>query len=447
MKIASSLIQSSNIPILQHSSFPIPALPSSMNIELINTGTELLIGDVINTNAAWLGQQLVELGLNLDRVTVVPDGDAIDRALEEACRRVDVVIITGGLGPTMDDVSREAAATVLGLPLETDAAALATLTDFFAKRGRTVNEHNKRQALVPRGGIVLPNPNGTAPGLYLPAALGESRGLNTSMFLLPGPPRELKPMMKNEVVPLLRKLLPGGADRVCRYFKFTGLGESDISMALQSDLEAIGGIEIGYCLGKGDVDVRLTGPSSAIQQAGELCRGKLGEFLVSDDRRVVEEVCVARLIEKGEWVAVAESCTGGFLANRITNVSGASGVFGLGFITYANEAKTRLLNVAPALLAQHGAVSEPVAAAMARGCLEASGADHALAVTGIAGPTGGSEEKPVGTVFIALASKGAPVEVRRRLFRGDREWFKILASQAALDFLRRRLAGHTLPQP
>jgi nicotinamide-nucleotide amidase len=423
------------------------SLQSPMRIELINTGTELLIGDVINTNAAWLGQQLVELGLSLDRVTVVPDGDAIDRALDEACRRADVVIITGGLGPTMDDVSREAAAAVLGLPLETDAAAMATLTDFFAKRGRTVNEHNKRQALVPRGGVVLPNPNGTAPGLYLPASLGEPKGLRTTVFLLPGPPRELKPMMQHQVVPLLRKLMPGDADRVCRYFKFTGLGESDISMALQSDLEAIGGIEIGYCLGKGDVDVRLTGPSAAIQRAGELCRNQLGEFLVSDDRRVVEEVCVAQLAAKGAWVAVAESCTGGFLAHRITNVPGASGVFGHGFITYANEAKTRLLNVAPGLLAKHGAVSEPVAAAMAEGCLAASGANHALAVTGIAGPTGGSEAKPVGTVFIALASKGTPVEVRRRVFRADREWFKILASQTALDFLRRRLCGHALPQP
>src|SRR4051812_13050207 len=197
-----------------------------MKVELINTGTELLIGDVINTNAAWLGQRMVELGVVLERVTVVPDGAAIDRALEEACRRADVVIATGGLGPTSDDVSREAAAAVLGLPLETDAEAMATLTAFFAKRGRTVNEHNKRQALVPRGGVVLPNPNGTAPGLYLPAPLGRGRGLNASIFLLPGPPRELQPMMQNEVEPLLRSLLPGSSDRVCRYFKFTGLGES-----------------------------------------------------------------------------------------------------------------------------------------------------------------------------------------------------------------------------
>lgn len=417
-----------------------------MKVELINTGTELLIGDVINTNAAWLGQRMVELGLSVERATVVPDGDAINRALAEACQRADVVIITGGLGPTSDDVSREAAAAVLGLPLETDEEAMATLTAFFAKRGRTVNEHNKRQALVPRGGIVLPNPNGTAPGLYLPATLGEPKGLRTAMFLLPGPPRELKPMMQNEVEPRLRALVPGGEDRVCRYFKFTGMGESDISMALQDGLEAIPGIEIGYCLGKGDVDVRLYGTAAGMEQAAALCHAKLGEFLVSDDRRLVEEVCVSLLLERKQWVATAESCTGGFIANRITNVSGASKIFGQGFVTYANESKMQHLDVPAGMLAQYGAVSEPVAAAMAEGCLKVSGADHALAVTGIAGPTGGSPEKPVGTVFIALASKGHPVEVRKRWYPGERERFKILTSQAALDFLRRRLCGYVLPE-
>jgi nicotinamide-nucleotide amidase len=416
-----------------------------MKIELINTGTELLIGDVINTNAAWLGQKLAELGLAVERATVVPDGMAIQDALGEACRRADVVIVTGGLGPTSDDVSREAAAAVLGLAIDVSDDVLRVLTEFFAKRGKPVNEHNKRQAMVPHGGVVLPNPHGTAPGLFLPAALGGSRGLNCAVFLLPGPPRELKPMMENEVVPRLREMLPGGEDRVCRYFKFTGLGESDISMALQGGLEAIGGLEIGYCLGKGDVDVRLTGSAAAIEQAGALCRDALGEYLISDDRRLVEEVCVAMLSERGQWVATAESCTGGLIANRLTNVSGASKVLGHGFVTYANEAKTQHLGVPAELIAAHGAVSEPVAAAMAEGCLRVSGADHAVAVTGIAGPTGGTPEKPTGTVFIALASKGRPVEVRKRWFSGERERFKVLTSQTALDFLRRRLCGYGLP--
>jgi len=416
-----------------------------MKVEIINTGTELLIGDVINTNAAWLGQRLVEVGLQVERSTCVPDGLAIQNALREACGRADVIIVTGGLGPTSDDVSREAAGGVLGLPLVLDEGVYQGLVEYFGRRGKPVNEHNRRQAMVVEGGVVLPNPNGTAPGLHLPAALGEPVGISCDIFLLPGPPRELKPMVIQEVEPLLRSLLPGGEDRACQYFKFTGIGESDISMALQPGLEAIPGLEIGYCLGKGDVDVRLGGTAAGLVQAAELCRDKLGEFLISDDRRLVEEVVVDLLLGKNQWVATAESCTGGFIANRITNVSGASQVFGHGFVTYANEAKTQHLGVPAELIAQHGAVSEQVAAAMAEGCLHESGADHALAVTGIAGPTGGTPEKPSGTVYIALASKGAPVAVRKRWYSGERERFKIMTSQTALDFLRRRLSGYGLP--
>lgn len=416
-----------------------------MKVEIINTGTELLIGDVINTNAAWLGQRLVELGLRVERSTCVPDGMAIEEALREAAQRVDVVIVTGGLGPTSDDVSREAAAGVFGLPLHLDDGAMKTLTEFFAQRGKGVNEHNRRQAMVPEGAEVMPNPHGTAPGLYLPAELGVSKGLNCAVFLLPGPPRELKPMMNEQVDPRLRALLPKGGDHVCRYYKFTGIGESDISMALQEGLEDIEGLEIGYCLGKGDVDVRLSGTAADMEQATALCREKLGEYLVSEDRRLIEEVVVHLLQDRAQWVATAESCTGGFIANRLTNVSGASKVLAHGFITYANEAKTQHLGVPAELIAQHGAVSEQVAAAMAEGCLRVSGADHAIAVTGIAGPTGGTLEKPTGTVFIALASKGELVQVRKRWFSGERERFKILTSQTALDFLRRRLCGYALP--
>lgn len=417
-----------------------------MRIELVCTGTELLIGDVINTNAAWLGQRIAELGAGVERCTTVPDGASIDVALREACPRAGIVIVTGGLGPTSDDVSREAAAAVLGLSMDMDQAILKTLDEWFTKRGKTVNEHNRRQAMVPRGAVVLPNPNGTAPGLFFPAELGKSRGLACALFLLPGPPRELRPMMADHVEPRLRGMLAGGADRECRYFKFTGLGESDISMALQGELEAIAGLEIGFCIGKGDVDVRLAGPHAALAQAAQLCFGKLGEFLVSDDRRLIEEVVVGLLQQRGQWVATAESCTGGLIAHRITNVPGASNVLAHGFVTYGNEAKIRHLHVPPEQLAEHGAVSAPVVAAMADGCLRVSGADHAVAVSGIAGPGGGSEAKPVGTVFIGLASKGHGVEVRRRWFRGEREWFKTLASQVALDFLRRRLCGYGIPE-
>ena len=416
-----------------------------MKIELINTGTELLLGDVVNTNAAWLGQRMVELGLQIERATCVPDGIAIEDALREACHRADIVIVTGGLGPTADDVSREAAAAVFGLTLEMREESLRTLEAYFGQRGRTVNEHNKRQALAPEGAQVLPNTNGTAPGLYLPPDLGAPKGLKCGIFLLPGPPRELKAMVTGEVEPRLRALLPDGADRVCRYLKFTGLGESDISIEIQEPLEKVGGLDIGYCIGKGDVDVRLTGAVAAVEQGTALCRARLGEYLISEDRRVLEEVVVDLLRQHGAWLATAESCTGGFIAHRITNVSGASMVLGSGWVTYANEAKTRLLGVPADLIAQHGAVSEPVAAAMAQGCLKASGAEHAVAVSGIAGPTGGTPDKPVGTVFVALASQGSAVEVRKRWFPGDRERFKILTSQTALDFVRRRLMGTRIP--
>jgi nicotinamide-nucleotide amidase len=417
-----------------------------MKVELINTGTELLLGDVVNTNAAWLGQRLVELGLQLERCTVVPDGDGIRHALEEACRRADIVIVTGGLGPTSDDISREATAEFFGLPLELNDGVMKALEERFARWGKPVNAHNVRQAMVPRGAEVLANPNGTAPGLFFHPRLGAARNLNCAVVLLPGPPRELKPMMVDEAEPRLRLLRPEEAPRVCRYFKFTGLGESDISMALQESLEAISGIEIGYCLGKGDVDVRLTGSPEALDQAALLCRSKLGEFLISEDRRVVEEVVVDLLMGKKQWVSTAESCTGGLIAHRLTNVSGASGIFGHGFVTYANEAKTQHLGVPANLIAANGAVSAPVAQSMAEGCLRVSGADHAVAVSGIAGPTGGSAEKPVGTVFIALATKGRTTEVRRRWFSGERERFKLLTSQTALDFLRRRLCDFPIPE-
>ena len=412
-----------------------------MRIELLNTGTELLLGDTINTNAAWIGQRLAALGLDVVRQTIVPDGPAIKTVMHEAAQRADVLLITGGLGPTNDDVTRESAAEMLGLPLELDAGVLAHLEDFFAKRKRTVNEATKRQAMVPRGAEVLDNPFGTAPGLYLPAACGAAAGLKCALFLLPGPPRELKPMVEGHVEPRLRVLMPDLAWRTSLYLKVTGLGESDIVDHIEKDLEAMTGLELGYCIGKGDVDVRLSGARELVEAGAKLVRERLGNFIVSEDRRVIEEVVIDLLKAKGESVATAESCTGGALASRLTDVSGASAVFGHGFVTYANEAKIKHIRVSAALLDQYGAVSEEVARAMADGCLGVSDAHHALACTGIAGPTGGTEAKPVGTVFVALASKGEPTEVRKLFFPGARDRFKMLTTQSALELLRRRLAG------
>jgi nicotinamide-nucleotide amidase len=416
-----------------------------MRIELVNTGTELLLGDVINTNAAWLGQRLAALGLEIARTTVVPDGGAVREAITEAASRSDVVLVSGGLGPTNDDVTRESTAELLGLELRMDAVERARLEAYFAKRNKVPAESNLRQVMVPAGAVVLVNDFGTAPGLYFPAELAAVRGWQSHIFLLPGPPRELKPMMENLVEPRLRAMIPDGLTRRVLYLKLTGIGESDIVERVEKDLEQVPGLELGYCIGRGDVDVRLAGQPATVEIGAQLVRERLGAFIVSEDRRILEEVIVQTLAARGEWVATAESCTGGFLASRITDVSGASAVFGHGFVTYANAAKERALGVPAALLEKHGAVSSEVAAAMAEGCLRVSGADHALAATGIAGPTGGSAEKPVGTVYLGLATRGQPVLVRRHLFPGTRDRFKLLTTQAALELLRRRLCGLPIP--
>lgn len=412
-----------------------------MRIELINTGTELVLGDTINTNAAWIGQRLAALGLMVGRQTIVPDGAVIGEVLAEAAGRSDVVIATGGLGPTNDDVTREITAGLLGLPMDVDPGVVAHLEAYFHKRGREVNQATLRQAMVPRGARVMENPFGTAPGLYLPAALGAERGWNCHFFLLPGPPRELKPMVESWVEPVLKELHPALAGREVIYLKVTGMGESDIVDRVERDLESMAeaGLEMGYCIGRGDVDVRLAGPGEIVRRGADLVRERISDYILSEDRRVLEEVVVHLLAERGQTVATAESCTGGMIAGRLTDVSGASAVFGYGYVTYANEAKVRELGVSAELLMRHGAVSEPVACAMAEGCLEASGADHAVAVTGIAGPTGGSEEKPVGTVYVALATRGAETKCRRLFFPGARDRFKLLTSQAALEMIRRRL--------
>ncbi len=295
-----------------------------MRIELVNTGTELVLGDTINTNAAWLGQRLAAFGVTVMRQTIVPDGIAVREAMEEAIKRSEVVLVTGGLGPTNDDLSRETAADLFALPMTQDDAITAHLTDFFEKRGKTMSIANLRQAQVPQGAEVLPNPFGTAPGLYFPAEIGAVMGFHCHVFLLPGPPRELKPMMENHVEPRLREWLSLGANWRMRYLKVTGVGESDIVDKVEKDLEAIDGLDLGYCVGKGDVDIRLSGIPEIVEKAGDLVRERLGEFIVSEDRRVIEEVIVAKLVELGQTVATAESCTGGLIANRITDVSGSS---------------------------------------------------------------------------------------------------------------------------
>ena len=386
-------------------------LTNFMRLELINTGTELLLGSTVNTHLSWLGQELLPLGLRIGRQVCIPDGDVIREALRETAGRADVVLVTGGLGPTSDDITREVTAEWLGLPLGEDAGVKAWITAYMAERGRPLSEAARRQAMVPRGAEVLANAAGTAPGLYVPPfPVPGTEMKSPHLFLLPGPPRELKPMVREQVLPRLAAMV--GPALGMRNFHLAGLGETQVAEAVEGVLTGMGIPEIGYCARAGEVIVRVFGTP----------------------------VVVGLLAKLGQWVSVAESCTGGLVAHRLTNVPGASAVVDRTFVTYANRAKSEVLGVPAELIAAHGAVSRETAAAMAAGCLAASGADHALALTGIAGPGGGTEAKPVGTVFVALASKGGgdPV-VTQHLFRVERATFKQLASQAALDLLRRRL--------
>jgi nicotinamide-nucleotide amidase len=409
----------------------------AVRIEIINTGTELLLGNTVNTHAAWFGRELFKLGLRISRQTTVPDGDAIHDSLQEAIGRADAVIVTGGLGPTSDDLTREITAGVLGLELITDEAAMRSLEAFFAMRGRTMVDANRKQALCPVGADILPNPNGTAPGIYVPPRLnGRS---NCAVFLLPGPPRELYPMYHNEVVSRLAALAGVESFRDALVLKFTGVGESDFHNGIDDFLAAVPGLEYGYCAHIGEVDLRLIGDAPALEQGREIALEHFAPHLISDDGASMEKTVVRLLKARGLKFATAESCTGGLISNRITNVPGSSEVFTHGFVTYANEAKITMLDVPPEEIWEHGAVSETVARHMAEGALRASGADIAVSVTGIAGPGGGTEEKPVGTAWLAVAVQGGETEAFRVYHPRNRKDFKLAVSQGALEAVRRRL--------
>jgi nicotinamide-nucleotide amidase len=347
------------------------------------------------------------------------------------------VIVTGGLGPTSDDLTREITAEVLGLELITDEAALRSLEGFFALRGRTMVAANLKQALCPVGADILPNPNGTAPGIYVSPRLNGRT--NCAVFLLPGPPRELYPMYHAEVVPRLKAL--AGIENIhdALVLKFTGIGESDFHDGIDARLATVPGLEYGYCAHIGEVDLRLIGDAAAIEEGRRITLERFGSFLISDDGSSMEKTVVRLLKERGMKFATAESCTGGLISNRITNVPGASEVFTHGFVTYANEAKTGMLGVSPQDIETHGAVSEVVARAMVEGALKASGACIAVSVTGIAGPGGGSDEKPVGTAWLAVAVNGGETEAFRIFHPRNRKDFKLAVSQSALEAVRRRL--------
>jgi nicotinamide-nucleotide amidase len=401
--------------------------------ELVNTGTELLFGSVVNTHLAFLGQQLFSLGLRISRQTTVPDGYAIRDAILEAAPRCQLILITGGLGPTTDDVTREIVAELTGRSLEYDETIFAKIRERFEKRGLKLTDPISRQAYVPKGAQVLPNDHGTAPGLYVPATAKLPH-----LILLPGPPRELRPMFDQYATPLIRTLV-GTTDLTAAVFKTVGLGESLAQELIGADLAAIEGLELGYCARIGELDLRLIGFLESVLRGTQIVRARLSDHIVSEDGSELEAVVVRLLSQQGATIAVAESCTGGLLANRFTNVPGASAVFLEGNVTYSNAAKTRTLGVSTELLNRVGAVSKEVALAMAEGARARTGTTYALSTTGIAGPDGGTPEKPVGTVFVGLAAADGPSQVESLFFPTDRATFKQMVTQSALDLLRKRL--------
>jgi len=414
-----------------------------VNVEIVNTGSELMLGRVLNTHQQWLCRRLADLGHVVTRqVAVADDGRDIQQAVREALGRADLVITTGGLGPTSDDITRELIAELLGRKLVQNREVLAHIEGFFAARGRPRPAKTEVETLVPEGALVFLNPTGTAPGLALRT---DASRPGQWLVMLPGPPRELRPMFDSAVAPLIRREFAKEIF-VCRTLRSTGVGEARVQELIEAKVAALvqQGLGIGYCARPGAVDVRLTAGGERAEQlvsdGAAVVKSILGGQIYGADDEELENVVVRLLTEQKKSLALAESCTGGNIAHRVTNVPGASAVFWGGAVSYANAAKETLLGVRAETLREHGAVSEAVARELAAGIRERSGADFALAVTGIAGPDGGTPEKPVGTVFLALSAADG-MEVERRLNPWDRTTFKEVTATQALEKLRRRLAG------
>jgi len=435
-----------------------------MIVEIVNTGSELMLGRVLNTHQQWLCRRLADLGHVVTRQVAVADtGSQIQTAVREALDRADLVITTGGLGPTSDDITRELIAALLGKKLVENKDVLAHIEGYFARRNRPRPAGTSVETFVPEGACVFINQNGTAPGLAMKVGnnvlgLGSGKAQKTApsapdtstqipspkwLIMLPGPPRELRPMFDISVVPLLQQEF---ADEIfiCRTLRSVGIGESRVQEAVEDRLAPLRqrGLEIGYCARPWSVDVRLTAAGAAAAQTvreGEaIVQRILGANIFGYDDDEIENVIIRRLTERKQTLALAESCTGGNIAHRLTNVSGASAVLLGGVVSYANSAKEKLLGVRAETLQRFGAVSEEVAREMVLGVREKFGSDHAIAVTGIAGPDGGTPEKPVGTVFIAWAS-AAGVDVKKMLNPWDRATFREVTATQAMAGLRTRL--------
>jgi nicotinamide-nucleotide amidase len=409
-----------------------------LRAEIVSVGTELLLGDIVDTNAARLARRLSDLGISVFRRTTVGDNhDRLLRALRQALQESDIVLTLGGLGPTQDDITRETLAEAMEDSLQRDPDIAERLRAFFKKRSIEMPESVLRQAMVPGHGRALQNPNGTAPGL-----LFERNG--KAAVALPGPPGEFLPMMENELVPLLLERTGGRGTIRSRTLRICGIGESLVEERIKDLLSGENPTVAPYAK-TGEVHVRVTARADDEREADALIAGRvdeirrrLGAAVYGEDGDTLETAVVKLLDQKRLTVATAESCTGGLLASRITNVPGSSRVFPGGVISYGDQAKTDLVSVPEEVLAAHGAVSAEVAQRLAAGARARFHADYGVGITGIAGPEGGTPRKPVGLVYICVADGGGFVGEENR-FLGDRQEIRYRAAQWALILLRNRL--------
>ncbi len=407
-----------------------------MNAEIIAVGTELLIGQIANTNAQYISQRLAEVGVNVYYHSVV--GDNRNRMIETiklALLRSDLIVITGGLGPTQDDITKEVAAEIIGLPLVLHKESEERIKEFFKKINRPMVESNKKQALIPDGTIVIPNNNGMAPGSII--------NFNSkTIVLLPGPPKEMKPMCDYFIS---NDLIDSNGVIKSKYIKIFGLGEATLEKKILDLIKDQSNPTIATYCNDGEVTLRVTARARNIEEARRLLNPliseitvRLGEFIYSINDEKLEEVVVKILKDRGKTIALAESCTGGMISARITDIPGASKVFQQGAVTYSNKSKVNSLGVEEDALIKFGAVSHEVARQMAEGIRRVSGSDLGLSVTGIAGPGGGTESKPVGLVYIGLADEKG-VNSWEYKFTGNRDSVRQITVLSALDRIRRSL--------
>lgn len=412
-----------------------------MTVELISVGTEILLGNIVNTNAAYLSEQCAGMGLSCYFQSVVGDNEErLTQVLSCAVSRSDVVILSGGLGPTEDDLTKEVAAKVCGKKLRVDDHSMERIAEYFAARDMIPTDNNWKQAMVPEGAIVLDNENGTAPGIIIETD-------SCRVVLLPGPPNELIPLFEEQVMPYLKKLTPGV---ICsQTVKICGVSESGVETAVKDLIDTQTNPTIATYAKTGEVHIRVTAAAEdedkafyLIQPVVEELKRRFGQDIYTTDEKVTLEMALAALLaEKELSVTCAESCTGGMVSARLINVPGVSEVYKSGLVTYSNKAKRKLLGVKKGTLKKYGAVSPQTAKEMAMGAALIAKADVAVALTGIAGPDGGTQEKPVGLVYIACSVKGK-VTVQEYRFKGNRSKVREAATSAALRLMRKCVLEH-----